>query len=449
MASTIKVDNVQNQPGNNLINRCSATTTIGSGAGNTVVVCGATVTIGRCGGTVALATGATQTGFGASGAVSWVTGSIKTTGFTAVSGSGYFCNTTGGAFTATLPASPSAGDIVGLADYAGTAASNKITIGRNSSKIEGNSNDGEISVARQAVTLVYVDGTQGWVPIGENDSSFDAPKYVTATVTGACNSLATADTNYKVATFVGPGTLCVSCVGNANGNNKIDYMIVAGGGGGRGPGGYETGGGGGGGFREARCANTSGCWTSSPLAAGTSLSATPGAMPVTVGAGGANNTVGGNSSFSTITSGGGGAGGCAGGSGGGGGAGGAGAAGNTPPVSPPQGNAGGSGSSSPPTTGGGGGGAGSVGTTGQGGNGDGGDGIATMINGTNTTRAGGGGGSPNGDAGPGGGGAGATPPHPKAGSAGTVNTGGGGGAGYNGTGGAGGSGIIILRYKFQ
>ena len=79
MASTIKVDNVQNQPGNNLINRCSATTTVGSGAGNTVVVCGSTVTIGRCSGTVALATGATQTGFGRTGTVDWIT-TAKVTG---------------------------------------------------------------------------------------------------------------------------------------------------------------------------------------------------------------------------------------------------------------------------------------------------------------------------------------------------------------------------------
>ena len=49
MASTIKVDNIQNQPGNNLINRCSETTTIGSGAVNTINVDGAAITLGRCG----------------------------------------------------------------------------------------------------------------------------------------------------------------------------------------------------------------------------------------------------------------------------------------------------------------------------------------------------------------------------------------------------------------
>ena len=67
MTSTIKVNNVQNQCGTDIVKRCGATTTVGSGAGNTVVVCGSTVTIGRCGGTVALASGASQTGFGSPG----------------------------------------------------------------------------------------------------------------------------------------------------------------------------------------------------------------------------------------------------------------------------------------------------------------------------------------------------------------------------------------------
>ena len=61
--------------------------------------------------------------------------SIKTSGFTAVSGEGYFCNTSGGAFTVTLPASPSVGDIVSIKDYANTFDSNNLTLGRNSSNM--------------------------------------------------------------------------------------------------------------------------------------------------------------------------------------------------------------------------------------------------------------------------------------------------------------------------
>ena len=51
MTSKIKVDNINKvSDDSNIIKKCGSTTTVGSGAGNTIVVCGATVTLGRCGG---------------------------------------------------------------------------------------------------------------------------------------------------------------------------------------------------------------------------------------------------------------------------------------------------------------------------------------------------------------------------------------------------------------
>ena len=88
---------------------------------------------------------------------------VKTTGFTAVAGQGYFCNTTGGAFTMTLPSSPSIGDEVSFIDYAGTFDSDNLTIGRNSEKINGAASDLTVATERAANTLVYTDGTQGWL----------------------------------------------------------------------------------------------------------------------------------------------------------------------------------------------------------------------------------------------------------------------------------------------
>ena len=120
MTSKIKVDNINKvSDDSNIIKKCGTTTTIGSGASNPIVVDGSAITLGRCGGTVALASGASQTGFGRTGTVDWQTGSIKTSTFTAVSGEGYFCNTTGGAFTVNLPAG-SAGAIVSFSDYTRT-----------------------------------------------------------------------------------------------------------------------------------------------------------------------------------------------------------------------------------------------------------------------------------------------------------------------------------------
>ena len=111
--------------------------------------CGTNLTVGASGDTITFPSGTTvvnngsQTGFGRTGTVDWDT-TAKTASFTAVSGNGYFVNTTSGAVTMTLPASPSAGDIVAVADYAGTAATNAITIARNGSNFEGGTEDGYI-----------------------------------------------------------------------------------------------------------------------------------------------------------------------------------------------------------------------------------------------------------------------------------------------------------------
>ena len=96
-----------------------------------------------------------------SGGTSWQ--AVKTAGFTAVAGEGYFCNTTGGAFQLLLPASPAIGAEVSFVDYAGTFDTYALTIGRNSQPIQGAASDLTVSIERAANTLVYVDGTQGWL----------------------------------------------------------------------------------------------------------------------------------------------------------------------------------------------------------------------------------------------------------------------------------------------
>jgi len=95
------------------------------------------------------------------GGTSWQT--EKTSGFTAVAGEGYFCNTTSSAFTVTLPASPTLGDEVTIVDASGTADTNNITIGRNSNNIQGAAENLTVSVERAAFTLVYFNATQGWI----------------------------------------------------------------------------------------------------------------------------------------------------------------------------------------------------------------------------------------------------------------------------------------------
>jgi hypothetical protein len=449
---------------------------------------GSTLTIGGSGTTVQLGTGATQTGFGREGSVNWQTGSIKTGTFTAVSGEGYFVDTSSGGVTCNLPAG-SAGAIVAFSDYTRTFGTNNLTISPNGSeKIGGIAQAAKLSVSGQSATFVYVDGTEGWINVQETQTSqTGAVDYMSAT---GGNTVATVCTNFKVHTFTSPGTFCVSQISTVCASrNEVSYMVIAGGGAG---GGGTGAGGGAGGFREGK--NSSICtYSVSPLNAPAGIAVTASAFPITVGAGGASSpggspfgNKGSNSIFSTITSAGGGGGAAytydspnapssnPGGSGGGGTydfpGGGVSSTpypsyrgdGNSPPVSPPQGQPGGGGNNSWTTSvsGGGGGGAtdaGSIAATQQGGNG--GDGATTSINGTPTTRAGGGGGggqqpgTSGGNPGPGGGGAGGTPPYPSTGTgqAGTVNTGGGGGGSmdYGPGSGAGGSGIVIIRYRFQ
>ena len=446
MASIIKTDNIQKV----------------SDDSNIIKKCGSTITLGSCGASVALASGATQTGFGRTGTVDWCT-TAKTSPFTAVNGDGFFVNTTSGDITVTLPASPSAGDIVAFKDYANTWDCNSVTICRNGSKIRGDCANATLSTEAQSVTLIYVDGTKGWLDIQDSTANVGISNFISAT-----GGTITQCGDFKIHTFTADGCFAVTTAPTPA-NNKVSYMVVAGGAGG---GANHGGGGGAGGFREGKASGDP--FTASPLVApdGLPVSAST-TYPITVGGGGANAApgptpsttggAGGNSIFSTITSNGGGGGGgssaaaVSGGSGGGnGGENPAGTgSGNTPPVSPPQGN---NGESNPPTRGPSGGGGGATEAGGTPGDMNGGDGATTGINGSNTAFAGGGGGakypagtSGNGTGGAGGGGAGNQGNPGTTGTNGTINTGGGGGGVYCGptVSGAGGSGIVVIRYKFQ
>jgi hypothetical protein len=396
MSSIIKVDTIQDQDGNNIINENANT-----------------ITIGKSGDTVTVASGATFVG----GGIEWQSTIVTTSTLSAVAGKGYWIDTTSNACTVTLPASASVGDQIIFTDYARTWNTNNLTIDQNGLNYQGNTSPNpEYNTSGQTVNIVYSGSTQGWIPVSDDDVTYETPP-----------------------------------------NYNIDFLVIAGGAGG---GGEIAGGGGAGGFRTS----------TQSASLGTTIT-------VTVGDGGAGGTApangasGSNSSISgtgltTITSagGGGGAGGSAtnavaGGSGGGGS--GAtskpGAAGNTPSTSPSQGNAGGNGAVGTPgySAGGGGGGSGGVGVNASGTQvaGAGGAGTANSITGSSVTYAGGGGGGSYqgtaGSGGSGGGGNGENVNDPGPGgtaNAGTVNTGGGGGGGgaFAGDGGSGGKGVVIL-----
>lgn len=364
-----------------------------------------------------------------SGGISWQS-SIKTANFTAVSGEGYFINTTSGEITMTLPSSPSVGDIVSFKDYANTFDNNALIVGRNGSNINGLARDGNVTEEGIAVTIVYADATKGWL-VTESGLSSELPQSYAA-----------------------------------------NFLVIGGGASGGGGGNSEPGGGGGaGGYRASFNSEASGGGGSSENA----LAFESGTVyTITVGAGGAATAGGSNPSdgnngndssisgtgITTITSTGGGkgAGGFAasrsatGGSGGGGNGIGSGDSTLGSSGTSNQGFAGGNGVGAPNYSGGGGGGASEVGTNGSSQTGgQGGDGVASTITGSSVTRAGGGSGASwsGGSAvagGAGGGGTGGKLGGTTSGSAGTTNTGSGGGGGVQAaTSGAGGSGVVILR----
>jgi hypothetical protein len=342
-----------------------------------------------------------------SAGISWQS-SVKTSGFTAVAGEGYFCNTTSSAFTVTLPATPTAGQQVAVVDYAGTFDTNALTISPNGNKIEGGTGNLQLTGEREGVLLVYIDSTQGWLATSGINEGTDA----------------LAPSPYSV-----------------------DFLVIAGGG----SGGFQDGGGGGaGGYRTS----------TQTVSASTVITVTVGDGGASISSGvdragnsGSNSSISG-SGLSTITSTGGGGGAAYGISATNGGSGGGDyynsgvGNGNTPSTSPSQGNNGGTSQQpSPNNNSGGGGGSGSVGYSGSVSS-NGGNGTASSITGTSVTRAGGGGGfneSRTGTGAGGGGNGGKNSPSTIATSA-TVNTGSGGGGGGSATqfAGAGGKGVVIL-----
>jgi hypothetical protein len=77
-------------------------------------------------------------------------------------GAKLFVDTTGGAVTATLPASPAVGDEVHFIDSRFNFDSNALTVGRNSSKIANASSDLVVNTEGAGFGLVYSGSNVGW-----------------------------------------------------------------------------------------------------------------------------------------------------------------------------------------------------------------------------------------------------------------------------------------------
>ena len=175
----------------------------------------------------------------------------KTSNFTAVAGEGYFVNTSGGAFTMTMPASPVIGDTISVSMI---TAGNDLTISRNGNNIDGAASDATLGSDGDAKTYVFVNATEGFKTM----TSTVAATFITAT--GGTESTSG---NYKIHTFNSSGNFVVTSASNTAADNEASYLVV--GGGGAGGVGCSAGGAGAGGYREG--VSSVDCYSGSPTAA--------------------------------------------------------------------------------------------------------------------------------------------------------------------------------------
>jgi hypothetical protein len=105
--------------------------------------------------------GTQWTGLGGGNPWSTITADGSTT-FTAGSNDRIFVNTSSFAVTINLPAAPQTGDQVRFVDLASTFDTNNLTIGRNSLKIMGLTENLIVSTENAGIGLVYSGATYGW-----------------------------------------------------------------------------------------------------------------------------------------------------------------------------------------------------------------------------------------------------------------------------------------------
>ena len=79
-----------------------------------------------------------------------------------VAGARVLANTTGGAFTLTLPSAPVIGDMVEFYDHSRTWATSNLTIARNGKSIAGSATDLIGNISGSCIILIY-DGSSNWI----------------------------------------------------------------------------------------------------------------------------------------------------------------------------------------------------------------------------------------------------------------------------------------------
>ena len=167
----------------------------------------------------------------ASGGLSWqdiVTAST----LTAEAGKAYWIDTTSNASTITLPAAASDGDEILFADYDRTWGTNGITIDSNGLNYQGDDDSYTVEYGTDgtALSITYMDATQGWVPTFDdavadvpvapsaNDNGIFAYGYTGSADTAVSNIIS--NTGVAASDVAGVGAVRAYTAGCEYGNDK-------------------------------------------------------------------------------------------------------------------------------------------------------------------------------------------------------------------------------------
>jgi hypothetical protein len=157
----------------------------------------------------------------AAGGISYT--AVQTANYTAANNDGVQTNTTGGAFTVTLPSTPAVGNIVIVLDSLGVWGTNNLTIGRNGENIAGLAENLVCDINGATVTLVYTGATYGWNVSAQVGGNGGTVVTLTGTQTLTNKTLTSPVLTTPALGTPASGNLS-SCT--ADGTNAVGYLTI-------------------------------------------------------------------------------------------------------------------------------------------------------------------------------------------------------------------------------